>query len=376
MIIGILKETREGEHRVAATPESVKKLIGLGADVILEKDAGAKSSYPNEQYEAAGVKIVDRGEAAGADVVLKVACPQENEVAEMKEGALLISLLDPFGGRQKLMDVLAEKKVDAIGMELIPRITRAQSMDVLSSQANLAGYKAVVEAAHEFEKLFPMMMTAAGSVPPATCIVLGVGVAGLQAIATAKRLGARVEAFDVRPEVKEQVLSVGAKWLDLGIDESGAGEGGYAKELSEEGKKKQKEALTRELARADIVITTALIPGRPAPELVTEEAVKSMKPGSVIFDMAAANGGNCKLSEPDKVVQKHGVTIIGYTNLPSMVSNHASQFYARNLMNLLQIIIQKEDGGEAKAVLNLEDEIIDKALTTQNGERRWPPKKD
>ncbi len=376
MIIGLPKETRSGEARVAATPEVVKKYVAKKAEVVVERDAGAASSFPDSEYEAAGARIVSRDDAFAADLVLKVACPTPDEATLLEKDALLVSMIDPFGDGQALMDTLAAARVSCIGMELIPRITRAQAMDVLSSQANIAGYRAVVEAAHAYGKLFPMMMTAAGSVPPSKCIVLGVGVAGLQAIATAKRLGAQVEAFDVRPEVREQVQSVGAKWLDLGLDETGAGEGGYAKELSEGGKRKQKEALTRAIPKADIVITTAQIPGRQAPELVTEEAVRNMRPGSVIVDMAAGSGGNCSLSEPDSIIVKHNVVLIGHTNLPSAVANHSSRFFARNLNSLLDLMVVREGDATPSIKYDLEDEIIDAALVTHGGERRWPKKKE
>jgi len=376
MNLGIPKETRSGEARVAATPETAKKFAGRRIEVLVERGAGEASSFPDAEYEAAGARIVSREEAFAADIVLKVACPSVDEAALVRRGALLASMIDPFGAGPAAIDAFAASGASCIGMELIPRITRAQAMDVLSSQANVAGYRAVIEAAHHMGRLFPMMMTAAGSVPPAKCIVLGVGVAGLQAISTARRLGAQVEAFDVRPEVKEQVQSVGAKWLDLGIAESGAGAGGYAKELSEEGKKQQMAALTRALPKADIVISTALIPGRPAPELVTEEAVRNMKPGSVVVDLAAANGGNCKLTEADRAVVKHGVTLIGFTNLPSRVANHSSRFFARNLVNLLDLIVVADEQKNPVLKLDLADEIVDAALVAHAGEKRWPkPKK-
>ncbi len=372
MQIGVAKEIREGEARVATTPDSVKKLCAWNVEVVIESGAGDASSYPDEHYEKAGAKIGNRDEVFACDVVLKVACPTEEEVGAIKEGGTLVSCIDPFGEGKACIAKLAEKKASAIGMELIPRITRAQAMDILSSQANIAGYKAVLEAVHHFGKMMPMMMTAAGSVPPAKVIVLGAGVAGLQAIATAKRLGAQVEAFDVRPEVREQIESVGAKFLDLGIDESGSGEGGYAKELSEEGKQRQKVALTKAIPRADIVITTAQIPGRPAPVLVTEEAVGNMKPGSVIVDMAAGSGGNCPLSEAGKVVVKNGVTLVGYTDFPSRVACHSSQFFARNLVNLLELIIDAKAEGGPALKWDLEDPIIDGALVTHEGQVRWP----
>ncbi|MBI5154751.1 Re/Si-specific NAD(P)(+) transhydrogenase subunit alpha [Candidatus Poribacteria bacterium] len=373
MKIGIPKETSAGERRVAATPDSVKKLLAMGAEVLVEAGAGQGSYITDEQFTAAGARIAATAEAFGADIVLKVAAPSVAELAAYRAGALSVSLMDPHGKGKALVPQFAAAKVNAVALELIPRITRAQSMDVLSSQANIAGYKAVIEAAQHYGGLFPMMMTAAGSVPPAKVVILGAGVAGLQAIATARRLGAQVEAFDVRPEVREQILSLGAKFLDLGIEESGSGQGGYAKELSDDSKRKQQEALSRQLAKADIVITTALIPGRPAPVLVTEEAVKNMRPGSVILDMAAAQGGNCPLTVAEEVVIRHNVILIGHTNLPSLVANHSSRFFARNMVSLLELFIQKRDGA-VSIKYDIEDEIVAAALVAQDGVERWPKK--
>jgi NAD(P) transhydrogenase subunit alpha len=375
MRIAVPVERRAGEARVALTPTAARKLIAAGAQVIIEQGAGRTADFPDSEYEAAGARIVAGDVFAGADIVLKVRCPLPGEAERLNAGALLVCLLDPFGEGCSLFEGCAARGVSVLALERIPRITRAQTMDVLSSQANIAGYRAALEAATRFRKLVPMMMTAAGSVPPARAFVLGVGVAGLQVIATLRRLGAAVEAFDVRPEVREQIVSVGAKVLDLGIEESGAGEGGYARELSEEGKARQRAALTRELARADIVVTTALIPGRPAPELVTEQAVRSMRPGSVVVDMAAAAGGNCALTEPDQVVERHGVTLVGFTNYPALVAHHASQFFARNLLALLELIVTPEEGSGAKRTLNVQDEILDAALVVHEGAVRWSPPK-
>lgn len=375
MRIGIPRETRPGESRVAVGLEVTKKLAALGHEILIESGAGIEASFPDADYAAAGAKIVGTEEAFAADIVLKVACPTAEEAGRLREGALLVSMIDPFGAGPEIMKILAERRASAIGMELIPRITRAQVMDVLSSQANLAGYRAVIEAAQHFRRILPMMMTAAGSIAPAKVFVLGAGVAGLQAIATARRLGAQIEAFDVRPEVREQIESVGAKYLDLALDESGAGEGGYAKELSKDAQERQKAALQRQLVRADIVITTAQIPGRPAPELITEDAVKAMKPGSVIVDTAASTGGNCKLTEADKVVVKHGVILVGHTNYPAMVAMHASQFFARNLLNLLGLVLPGEGKPPDKVVLDLSDDIIDAALCVHDGAVRWPRQK-
>lgn len=373
MRIGVPKETKPGEKRVAATPDSIKRLTGKikGLKIVLESGAGDGAHYPDDLYRNLGVEIVDDMTALGSDIVLKVHRPTKNEIKKMKKGAVLVSFIEPFNDDGTLQ-ALAAAGVETMGLELVPRISRAQSMDALSSQANIAGYRAVVEAANHFGRFFPTMMTAAGSAKPAKVIVLGAGVAGLQAIATAKRLGGNVEAFDVRPEVKEQIESLGAKFIDIDLGESGAGEGGYAKELTEEAKARQQAALTEKLKKADIVITTALIPGRPAPELVLEEAVKGMAPGSVIVDLAAANGGNCKLSEADKIVTKHDVIIVGLTNLLALMPTDASDFYARNLINLMYLFIKAEEPPALN--LDLEDEIIAGTLATHEGAVRFQKK--
>lgn len=373
MKIGVPKETKSGETRVAATPDSIKRLCAKisGLKFLIESDAGKAAHYPDSAYQAVGAQIVDQNTAFDADLILKVVRPTESEVARMHKGAVLLTLIDPFNN-DGLMEKLAEKGVDAFGLELIPRISRAQSMDVLSSQANFAGYRAVLEAATQFGRFFPTMMTSAGSAKPAKTIILGAGVAGLQAIATARRLGGNVEAFDVRPEVKEQIQSLGAKFIEIDIGEDGSGTGGYAKELSAEAKAKQQKGLTERLKKADIVICTAQIPGRPAPVLVTEEAVQGMAPGSVIVDLAVASGGNCPLSEVDKVVVKHGVTLVGVTNFPALVPSDSSNFFARNLINLLFLIIKP---GEPPTLnMDLQDEIIAAALATQNGTVRFKRK--
>lgn len=373
MKIGVPKESKSGETRVAATPDSIKRLVAKisGLKFLVETDAGKGSHYPDSAYQAVGAEIVDRKGAFDADIVLKVNRPAENEVALMHKGAVLLSFIDPFNN-DGLMEKLAERGVEALGLELIPRISRAQSMDVLSSQANFAGYRAVIEAASHFGRFFPTMMTAAGSAKPAKAVILGAGVAGLQAIAMARRMGANVEAFDVRPEVKEQIQSLGAKFIEIDIGESGAGAGGYAKELSPEAKAKQQKGLTERLKKADIVICTAQIPGKPAPVLVVEEAVIGMAPGSVIVDLAAASGGNCPLTEADKIVVKHGVTLVGITNFPALVPSDSSNFYARNLINLLFLIIKP---GEQPALnLDLQDEIVAASLITQGGAVRFKRK--
>ncbi len=355
MKLGIPKETLAGETRVATTPEVAQKLIKQGFEVLLESGAGAAAHYPDRAYVDAGVTVTDRAACFDADIVLKVRRPTDDEAAAVRSGALYISLLESCG-EDALVGRMIENGVRVLGMERMPRISRAQSMDALSSQSNIAGYRAVLEAAAHYGRFLPMMMTSAGSAKPARLVVLGAGVAGLQAIATARRLGADVYAYDVRPETKEQIESLGAKAIELDLGESGAGEGGYAKELSDEAKAKQQQLLADELAKAHVIITTALIPCRPAPELVTAEVVQRMREGSIIIDLAAANGGNCKLTQPDQVVVEHGVTIVGQTNYPAMVPSDASAFYARNLANLLEIMVDKSDTGPVLKDLT-EDEI-------------------
>ncbi len=365
MIIGIPKESLKGEARVAATPETVKKFIAKGAQVLVEKGAGKGAHFTDAQFREAGAKMGSADEALGADVVLKINKPTAAEAKKLKKGAVLAALLDPCHA-DSIIKALAKGGVSAFSMEKIPRISRAQSMDVLSSQANIAGYRAVLEATAHYKRFFPMMMTSAGSAKPAKLIVLGVGVAGLQAIATARRLGAQVEAFDVRPETREQVLSLGAKFIDLDLGESGSGEGGYARELSDEAKQKQQELLTERYGQADVIVTTALIPCRPAPILVTAKAVSLMKPGSVVIDMAAANGGNCELTRADKVVVKGGVSIVGHTNYPSMMATDASAFFARNHFNFLALLMESGDDGVRLKDFS-EDEITKAALITHDG---------
>jgi NAD(P) transhydrogenase subunit alpha len=345
MKLGVPKETREGERRVAAVPEVVKKLAARGLAVCVERGAGAAAGYPDDDYAAAGAELTDAATALAADIVVKVRKPGPDEIAALQAGAVHISLIETCEDDGTLSGLLA-KDVQAIAMERIPRISRAQSMD---------------EAAAHYGRFLPMMMTAAGAAKPARLVVLGAGVAGLQAIATARRLGAEVWAYDVRPETREQIQSLGAKAIELDIGESGAGEGGYAKELSAEAKARQQQLLADELAKAHVIITTALIPCRPAPVLVTEEVVQRMRDGSVIVDLAAANGGNCPLTEPDRVVERHGVTLVGHTNYPSMVAGDASAFYARNIANLLDIMLESTDAGPALKDLDA-DEITKAAL--------------
>ncbi|MGB5733784.1 MAG: Re/Si-specific NAD(P)(+) transhydrogenase subunit alpha [Thiohalocapsa sp.] len=363
MKLGIPKETLAGERRVATTPDVAKRLVGNGFDVLLEAGAGAAAHYTDQAYADVGVQLVDRAACFNADVVLKVRRPSDDEAASVRKGAIYISLLESCG-EDALVGRMVENGVRVLGMERMPRISRAQSMDALSSQSNIAGYRAVIEAAACYGRFFPMMMTSAGSAKPTRLVVLGAGVAGLQAIATARRLGADVYAYDVRPETLEQIRSLGAKPLELDLGESGAGEGGYAKELSDEAKARQQALLADELAKAHVIITTALIPCRPAPELITEDVVKRMREGSVIVDLAAANGGNCKLTTPDQVTVHHGVTLVGHTNYPSMVPSDASAFYAKNLSNLIEIMVDKNDAGLVLKELS-EDEITRAMLIGQ-----------
>lgn len=367
MKIAVLKERRPGETRVAAIPETVKKFVGLGANVVVESGAGQLSHISDDAYTAAGATIAADAKSAanGADIILKVQRPEGEELGAIKSGALLVAMLSPYGAKEQ-MNAYASANISAFAMEFMPRITRAQTMDVLSSQSNLAGYRAVIEAAEQFGKALPMMMTAAGTIAPARALILGAGVAGLQAIATARRLGAIVSAFDVRPAVKEQVQSLGATFVEVDDDAAKNAEtsGGYAKEMSEDYKRKQSLKIHETLKKTDLAISTALIPGKPAPVLITEEMVRDMKPGSVIVDMAVESGGNCPLSEAGKVVTKHGVKIIGYTNLPGRIATDASALYSRNLFNFVSTLIDKD----TKSVkLDLNDEIVKGTLLTHNG---------
>ncbi len=368
MKIGVLKETRSGETRVAISPDSVKKLKRKGFEVLIQESAGILAGYSDDDFRAEGAEIVPQEQVYSSAVLFKINPPVAEEITSMKERTLLLCMLEPYKEDNNIINALANANVDAFSLELVPRTSRAQSMDVLSSQANIGGYRAVLEAAAQFGRFFPMMMTSAGSAKPAKCAVLGV--AGLQAIATARRLGCQVEAYDIRPEVKEQILSLGAKCIELEIEEEGSGEGGYAKELSEEGKRKQQEQLNEALKKFDIIITTANIPGRKAPVLVTEDAVKGMRTGSVIIDMAAANGGNCPLSEPDQTVVKHDVKIVGITNFPALVPSDASNFYSKNLMNLLNLVVEGDQEEGLKLNYNFEDDIVDAALAVFEGKVR------
>lgn len=371
MKIAVLKEHRPFERRVAATPETVKKLIALGYQVAVESGAGVEASYTDQAFKDVGAQIRDAASAVGdADLVLKVQRPMTaaegmDEIALLKQGAVVVAIMNPYGAKADL-PLYAGKQVSTLAMELVPRITRAQSMDVLSSQANLSGYKAVLDAAAEFGRAFPMMMTAAGTIPPARVMVMGAGVAGLQAIATARRLGAIVSATDVRMAAKEQVESLGATFVMVDSDELKNAEtsGGYAKEMSEEFKQKQAALIAETIKKQDIVICTALIPGRPAPQLVSEAMVRSMKTGAVIIDLAVEQGGNCAASKPGEVVDVGGVKIVGHYNVPSRIAVDASALYARNVYNFIAAYHDKESGGFK---INPEEEIIKAMLLTHAG---------
>jgi len=377
MLIGVPAETTVGETRVAVTPETAKKYVAQGHTVRVQSGAGLAASVTDAAYAAVGAEITNAAGALGADLVLKVRSPFDNELALMKPGAALVGMLNPFDapGLQRL----ASAGLTSFALEAAPRTTRAQSMDVLSSQANIAGYKAVMLAVHHYQRFFPMLMTAAGTVKAARVVILGVGVAGLQAIATAKRLGAVIEASDVRPSVKEQVESLGGKFIDVPYEtaeekEAAEGVGGYARPMPPSWLERQKAEVAKRVAQADVVISTALIPGRAAPVLITEDMVKSMKPGSVIVDIAAGKGapnadgsvgGNCPLTEADKTVVKHGVTLVGETNLAAMVGADASALYARNVLDFLKLVLPKD----ATAVqVPMDDDIVAACLMTQSGE--------
>ena len=379
MRIGIPKEIHEGEKKVATTPEVAEQLIKLGFDVAIESNAGQAANFSDDAYRESGVTIVEDTKKlwAESDIIFKVRAPETHpelcidEVELLHEGQTLLSFIWP-AQNETLMQRLAEKKVTVLAMDSVPRISRAQKMDALSSLANIGGYRAVVEAAQHFGRFFTGQITAAGKIPPAKVLVIGAGVAGLAAIGAAKSMGAIVRAFDTRPEVKEQVESMDAEFLMLEFegDDDGTGEGGYAKVMSDEFIKAEMELFARQAMDVDIIITTALIPGRPAPELITEAMVKTMKPGSVIVDLAAEKGGNCKLTEADKVVVKHGVTLIGYTDLPSRLAAQASQLYGTNLRHLLTELSPEKNG---EIFVNMEDEAIRGATVINSGEITWQP---
>jgi proton-translocating NAD(P)+ transhydrogenase subunit alpha len=378
LIIAVPKEIMGGEKRVAGVPDVVSKLVKAGFEVHVEKDAGINAGFTNESYQSAGAKIILNLEEllSNADIVLKVQRAldnpylKKNELDLMKKGALLITFMYALS-YPEFVKHCAAKGINVIAMDMIPRTTLAQKMDALSSQANISGYKSVIICADLIGKMFPLMMTAAGTISPARVVIMGAGVAGLQALGTAKRLGAVVEVSDIRPSVKEEVQSLGGKFIEVETDKSMQDERGYAKEASAEFLEKQKALIFKHITEADIVITTALVPGKKAPVLVTEEMVKKMKPGSVILDMAVEFGGNCEVSEKDKTVKKYNVTIVGESNLPSLVPFHASEMYSKNLLNLLLYI-----GKDGNVQLNLEDEIVKNSLVAHNGEVINPRIKD
>ncbi len=362
MRIGVPKETAAGEHRVALVPEVVSKLKAKGLDVVVQSGAGSDALLPDAAFAAAGARVSeDVGEIWGSDAVVTIAPPDAQQIRGLGSGSILIGFLAPLSSPVTTR-ALAEAKATAFAMEAIPRISRAQSMDALSSQSNVAGYKAALLGADQMGRFYPMLMTAAGTIPPAKVLVLGVGVAGLQALATARRLGARTTGYDVRPEVGEQVQSLGAQWLDLGLEASG--EGGYARELTEQERAQQQQALTDAIKGFDVVITTALVPGRPAPKLVTAEAVEGMKPGSVIVDLAGETGGNCELTEPGQTVVRHDVKIISPLNLPASMPEHSSQLFARNVLALLDLLV----GDDGALHLDFDDEIVKGACIVRAGE--------
>ena len=372
MNVAVLGETRPGENRVALIPSTVRELAKIGCDVTVASGAGLGSHFTDEEYREAGASVAADAAAAlqGTKVVLKVQAPTDEEIAGLPNGVVLISLLSPLTDPE-LIGRLGKAGVTAFALELIPRITRAQSMDVLSSQATVAGYKAVLMGADALSKFLPMFMTAAGTIRPGKALILGAGVAGLQAIATARRLGAKVEAFDVRPEVKEQIESLGASFLETEQEVTAEGEGGYAKELSEEQHQRELELIAAHISDADLVVTTAQIPGRPAPELITEEMVDSMRPGSVIVDLAAASGGNCAVTREGETVVRNGVKVMGPANLPAGIPVHASQMFAKNVATLLKELVT-----DGELSLDFEDEVVATTCVSHGGEVRHPPTRE
>ena len=373
MLIGVPRETADGECRVAASPDSVKKLKKLGYDVQVESGAGLKANFPDAMYEAAEAKIVSDAKTiwSSSDIVAKVNPPTDPELGQAKDGGTLISFVWPARD-PAYIDKLNQRNMTTLAMDCVPRISRAQKLDALSSMANIAGYRAIVEAANEFGSFFTGQITAAGKVPPAKVLVIGAGVAGLAAIGTAKSLGAIVRAFDTRLAVKDQVASMGAEFLELEFEESGEGEGGYAKTMSKEFIDAEMAMFAEQAKEVDIIVTTALIPNKPAPKLITTEMVKSMKPGSVIVDLAAQNGGNCELTDPHKKVVKHDVTIIGYSDLPSRLPTQTSKLYSNNIVNLLTDMTPEKDG---KLVVDTDDVVVRGSLVSHGGEKMWPPPK-
>ncbi len=370
-VIGVPKEAFPGEKRVATVPEVIPKLAKLGFSVIVQSGAGAEANLSDEAYTAAGATIVPDAASvwSKADIIFKVRAPSTDEVPLLREGQVLVSFIWP-AQNPELMKSLAARKATVLAMDSVPRMSRAQKMDALSSMANIAGYRAVIEAAHHFGRFFTGQITAAGKVPPAKVFVIGAGVAGLAAIGAAAGLGAIVRANDTRPEVADQIKSLGGEYVPVDYKEEGTGVGGYAKVMSEGFQKAQRETFAKQAKEVDVIITTALIPGKPAPKLITAEMVQSMKPGSVIVDLAAEQGGNCELTEPNKVVVKHGVTIIGYTDLPSRLATQSSTLYATNLFRLSEDLCKKKDGVYD---VNMEDDVIRGATVIKNGEITWPP---
>ena len=369
MLIGVPRERLDNESRVAATPKTVQQILKLGFEVIVEHDAGFKASFEDQAFVAAGAKVGDAAQVWQADIIFKVNAPTDDEIALIKEGATLVSFIWPAQNPQ-LMEKLSAKKINVLAMDAVPRISRAQALDALSSMANIAGYRAVVEAAHEFGSFFTGQITAAGKVPPAKVLVIGAGVAGLAAIGAANSLGAIVRAFDSRPEVKEQVESMGAIFLEIDFKEEGGSGDGYAKVMSEEFNRRALALYAEQAKEVDIIITTALIPGRPAPRLITKEMVESMKPGSVIVDLAAATGGNCELTKAGEVVvTDNQVKIIGYTDLPSRLPTQSSQLYGTNLVNLLKLLCKNKDG---QIDINFDDVVLRGVTVIRDGEVTWP----
>src|SRR3954453_17035260 len=369
-VIGVPRETFAGEKRVATVPEVVEKLVKLGFRVAIESGAGDAANFPDEAYRTAGADITDAARVwEGADIVFKVRAPSTAEIARLREGTTLVSFIWP-AQNPELLQSLAAKKATVLAMDSVPRISRAQKLDALSSMANIGGYRAVIEAAHHFGRFFTGQITAAGKVPPAKVFVIGAGVAGLAAIGTASALGAIVRATDPRPEVADQVKSMGAEFVGVEYEEEGSGVGGYAKVMSEGFQKAQRETFAKQAKDVDIIITTALIPGKPAPKLITAEMVRSMKPGSVIVDLASEQGGNCELTEPGKLVVKHGVTIVGYTDLPSRLAKQSSTLYATNLFRLTEELCKKKDG---RIDVNMEDDAIRGLTVIKDGGITWPP---
>ncbi len=371
MKIGVPKEIRPGEKRVAITPDTASRLLNLGFELQTETGAGLGGEFSDQAYRDAGVTVAETSREiwAESDIILKIRPPEEAEVEQLREGAILISLIDP-ARNARLMENLGERKATVLAMDCVPRISRAQKLDVLSSMAGIAGYRAVIEAAGRFGRFFTGQMTAAGSSPPAKVLIIGAGVAGLAAIGAARSMGAVVRAFDTRPAVKQQVESMGATFLELDFEEEGTGSGGYAKVMSDEFIAAEMALFADQAKEVDIIITTALIPGRPAPELLSEELVKSMKPGSVIVDLAAEQGGNCALTEPDQVVDRHGVAIIGYTDLPSRMASQSSQLYSANVCHLLSDLVPEKDG---VVQIDMEDEVFRGMTVLKDGDITWPP---